>query len=111
MCISLGRSVRWKREGLRGGFDSRQCTISLFSTVSRSVLGAIHPPIQWVPQGFFPRGTGGGGGKVALTLRTPQTPNVRSGQESVDLYIHFPIRLHGAVLNWLRKETNLPFQF
>jgi hypothetical protein len=44
-------------DGLRigvPGFDSRQCTIILFSTASRQILGPRQPPMQWVPGAISP---------------------------------------------------------
>jgi hypothetical protein len=38
-------------------------------------------------------------------------PTSTRDQEYVDVYIHFPIRLHGVVLNWLGRGANLLYLF
>jgi hypothetical protein len=35
----------------------------------------------------------------------------RRGEENVDLYIHFPIRLHGVIFNYSSTGTTLSFTF
>jgi hypothetical protein len=54
-------------------------------------------------RGSFPRG------KVAGAWSRPLTSSWCRGQENVDLYIHSPTHLHGAVLNQLSIGTTLPF--
>jgi hypothetical protein len=39
------------------------------------------------------------GGKAAGSWIWPLTSNKRKSQEYVDLYIHYPIHLHGLVVN------------
>jgi hypothetical protein len=75
----------------------------LFSTSSRLALAPTQPPIQWVLGAFSPRG------KAAREWSWPLTSNYCRGQENVNLYIYFPIRLHGVVLNWLSTGTTSPF--
>jgi hypothetical protein len=36
-------------------------------------------------------------------------PNSVEVKKNMDVFIHFPIRLHGVVLNWLNRGTILPF--
>jgi hypothetical protein len=49
----------------------------------------------------YPMGNGGSlsGGKTARAWRWPLTSIYSRGQENMGLYIHFPIRLHGVMLN------------
>jgi hypothetical protein len=69
----------------------------------RLALGPTHPPIQWVP------------GALSLGVNRPgreadhSSPTSAEVKKNVDLYIHFPIRLHGVVINYLRSGTTLPF--
>jgi hypothetical protein len=59
----------------------------------------------------YPMGTGGSfsGRKATGALSRPLTFNKCRSQEYVDLYVHFPTRLHGVVLNQLRTGTTLPY--
>jgi hypothetical protein len=61
----------------------------------------------------YPKVTGGSfhRGKAVGAWSWPLTSNYCWGQENVDLYIHFPIRLHGVVLNLLSTRKNLPFTY
>jgi hypothetical protein len=54
-------------------------------------------------RGPFP----GGGTGVKLTTRLKLVPRSRI----VYLYVHYPVRLHGEVLNYLRTRTTLLFYF
>jgi hypothetical protein len=79
------------------GLDDRVVGIRvknfLFSTSSRPALGFAQLPIQWV-QGALSPGVKRSGRKADYS------PSPSSEvKENVDLYIHFPIRLHGVVLN------------
>jgi hypothetical protein len=74
--------------------ESRQeFGIFLFTTASRTALGPTHPPIQWVPEALF------------LGVKRPgretdhSPPSSAEIKEWVELYLHFPIRLHGVVLS------------
>jgi hypothetical protein len=80
------------------GFDSRrELGIFLFNTASRTALGPIRPPIQWVA------------GALSLAVKRPwresdhSPPSNAKGKEWVELYLHSPIRLHGVV-----KKVKLP---
>jgi hypothetical protein len=59
-----------------------------------SLLHVVHPT-------SYPMGTMGSypGGKAAGAWSWPLTSSLCWGQENLDLYIHSPICLHGAVLN------------
>jgi hypothetical protein len=48
------------------------------------------------------------GGKAAGAWSWPLTSNQCWGQENVDIYIHFTMRLQGVVLNCLSTGTTLP---
>jgi len=56
-------------------------------------LGPIQPPIQWVP------------GVLSLGLKRPGSeadhspPSNVKVKECVELYLHFPMPVHGVVLN------------
>jgi hypothetical protein len=78
---------RWATDWTIGvlGFDSRQgLGIFLFTTASRTVLGHTQPPIQWVQ------------GALSLAVKRPGREADHS--PGMELYLHSPIRLHGAVL-------------
>jgi hypothetical protein len=75
-------------------FDSRGgLGIIFISTESRSALGPIQPPIQWVS------------GALSLGVKRPgleadhSSPSSAEIKEYVALYLHSPIRLHGVVLS------------
>jgi hypothetical protein len=75
---------------------------SIFSSpLVRPTLGPTHSRSQWDP-GIISRG------KAAGAWSWPLTSNKCRGQENVDLHIHYPIRLHGVVLNQLSTGTILP---
>jgi hypothetical protein len=57
------------------------------------VPGLTQPPIQWVPEALSP------GSEAATAWSWPLTSSYCRGQEYVDLYIHFHIRLHGLLVN------------
>jgi hypothetical protein len=65
----------------------------LFFTSSRQTLGPTQLPSQWVQGSSFP------GVKTAGASSWPFTSKQCRGHENVDLYIHFPISLHGVVLS------------
>jgi hypothetical protein len=84
---SLDSSVvqRWATDWMMGGFDSRQeLGIPLFTTASRSALGPILPPIQWVP------------GALSLGVKRPRReadhspPSSAEVKECVELFLHSP---------------------
>jgi hypothetical protein len=72
----------------------------LFSKSSRPVLGPTQPPIQWVLGVLSP------GVKRPGREADHSPPNWFRSQENVGLYIHYPIRLHGVVLNCLGTGDN-----
>jgi len=75
------------------GFDSRLgLGISLFTTVSRTVLGPTQPPIQWVPGALF------------LEVKRPRLEADHSPPSSAEVknawsYTSTPPILHGMVLS------------
>jgi hypothetical protein len=63
------------------------------TTASRMALGPTQPPLQWVP------------GALSLGVKRPgretdhsPTSNVEV-KECMELYLHYPVRLHGVVLS------------
>jgi hypothetical protein len=87
------------------GFDSwRGLWIFLFTTASRTALGPTQPPIQWVP------------GALSLGIKRPgceadhSPPSNAEVKEWVELYLHFPIRLHGVALS-KSAGTTLTFSY
>jgi hypothetical protein len=91
--VSTGTLLRAGRQGL-----------FLFATASRSALWSIQPPIQWVPENYFP------GDRANGVWIWPLTSIYCRGYECVDIYLHSPdvfmgcwlvkciTRLHGVVL-------------
>jgi hypothetical protein len=81
------------RTGRLRGWSSSPGIVKNFhsSVCSRPALGPTQPPIQMIPGR-------GGGSKAAWAWRWPLTSNYSWGQEDVDLYIRFPIRLNDVVL-------------
>jgi hypothetical protein len=67
--------------------------IFVFATASTPAVGPIQPPIQWVP------------GALSLDVKRPAReanhshPSNAEVKECVELYFHFPIRLHGVALS------------
>jgi hypothetical protein len=59
----------------------------------RTALEPTQPPIQWVP-GALSRGVKRPGREADHS-----SPSSAKVEESVELYFHFPIRRHGAVLS------------
>jgi hypothetical protein len=90
-CIYL---CRYSSYGLahRSSIPSRG-KIVLVSITSRLALRPTQPPIQLVL-----------GAGVKLTTHLHQVPRSRT----VELYLQFPIRHHGVVLNYLSTRTTLP---
>jgi hypothetical protein len=69
------------------GFDSWQGQNTLFSTLSRLVLGPSQPPVQWVL------------GALSAGVMQPGYEADHSPPPSTErLIIHFPICLHGGML-------------
>jgi hypothetical protein len=67
------------------GFDSRRGRgIFLFITVSRTALGPIHPPIQWIPGALLL------GVKQSGREADHSPPSCVEVKECVELYLHFP---------------------
>jgi hypothetical protein len=67
--------------------------IFLFTTAFRTALEPTQPTIQWVP-GALSLG-------VKRTVREAHhsPPSSAEVKECVELYLHFPIHLHGVVLS------------
>jgi hypothetical protein len=67
--------------------------IFLFTTASRTALVPTQPPIQWVP------------GALSLAVKRAgreadhSPPSIAEVKQSVELYLHSPIHLHGVVLS------------
>jgi hypothetical protein len=75
-------------------FDSRWWLgIFLFTTASRTALGLTQSPIQWVP-GVLSLGVKRSGREADHS-----PPSSAEVKECVELYLHSPILLHGAVLS------------
>jgi len=77
------------------GFESRQ-GLEFFTspprTASSPALGPTQPPTHWVP------------GVISLGIKRPgreadRSPPSSSELKYVELYLHFPVRLHGVVLS------------
>jgi hypothetical protein len=77
------------------GLDAQGVVVRV-SVGERFFSSPRRPDRFWGPPLPPPRG---GGGNAAGVWSWPLTSNYFRGQEYVDLYIHFPIRLHGVVLN------------
>jgi hypothetical protein len=76
--------------------------IFLFTTTSGPALGPTQSPIQWVP------------GALSLGVKLPErevdhSPPSSAEVECVELYFHYPIRLHGVVL--IRKAKGLLYLY
>jgi hypothetical protein len=76
------------------GLDSRRgLGIFLFTTTSRTALVPTQPPIQRVPR------------VLSLEVKRPgreadrSPPSSAEVKECVELYLHFPVRLHDMVLS------------
>jgi hypothetical protein len=77
----------------------------LLSIVSRPSLGPIQPPSPWVPRALSP-----GVKRLAHESdhSTLSTAEVKNGE----IYLHSPISLHGAVLNYkIKYRDNFTFTF
>jgi hypothetical protein len=88
------------------GFDARwRLEIFLFTTASRTALEPTEPPIQWVPWA------------LSLGVKRPgretnhSPPSSAEVKECVELYLHYPIRLHGVVLSQQKHRDNFTFTF
>jgi hypothetical protein len=97
MCVSRDSAV-----GIATGYGLDDWEVGVRVPVgSRIFTSSCCPDWLWGPpnllyNGFwdlFP------GGKAAGAWSWPLTSNYCRGQENVDLYIHYPICLHGVVLN------------
>jgi hypothetical protein len=77
-------------------------TATLFSTACRPVPGPIQPPIQWVSGALSPRVK-----RQQKREADHSPPSSSEVKKNVDLYIHSPIRLHGAVLNKAQGQLYL----
>jgi hypothetical protein len=75
----------------RSKVDSPQGKIFLSSTVSRPALGPTQPPIQSVPGAVSP-------GSMRPEREADHLHQMPWSRK-VELYLHFPICLHGIVLN------------
>jgi hypothetical protein len=99
------RYTNWLRTG-----RPRSCSLSpgrvnnfLLSMSFRPALGYTQLPIQWIQGGSFPGGNAAGAWNWWLTSSKCR------GQEKLDLYVHYSIRLHGVVLNLLKRRDNSTF--
>jgi hypothetical protein len=78
----------WLRAGQRDRSSSTGRVKNFHFIHSRTVLGSIQPPIQWVP------------GPFSLGLKPQGREADNSTPTSAEnLYIHFSIRLHSIALN------------
>jgi hypothetical protein len=87
--------MRWATGWTIGvlGFDSRRgLGIFLFATASRTSLGPIQSPIQWV-LGALSLGVKRPGVKLTTHHLVPRSKNVWSYTSTL------PVRLHGVVLS------------
>jgi len=76
------------------GFDSRRgLGIFIFTTASRTALGPTQPHTQLLP------------GSLSLGVKRPgreadhSYPSSVEVEEWMDLYLHFPVCLHGVVFS------------
>jgi hypothetical protein len=97
MLLVKHHSIRESRDssvGIGTGWVSIYCTgrpkFFLFSVTFGPTLGPTQTSIQW---GLFPRGQSDK--VVKLTTHLHQLPKSRM----VELYLHYPVCLHGVVLN------------
>jgi hypothetical protein len=79
--------------------------IFFFTTAFGPALGPTQPPIKWVPSA------------LSLGVKRPgreadHSPPSSAEVKGVELYLHSPIRLYGAVLSYLtgfnRNRSNIP---
>jgi hypothetical protein len=85
--VSIATSLRAGRPD----FDFRkELSLLLFATVD---LLPTQPPIQWVPGALSPRA------KRPGREADHSLPSSAEVKECVELYPHFPIRLHGIVIS------------
>jgi hypothetical protein len=93
LAVGYGLDVR--------GFESRQgLGIFLFATASRPALGPTRPPIQWIPRALSL------GVKCLGREADHSPPSSAEVEECVELYLHSPIRLHGAVFGLKKKHSD-----
>jgi hypothetical protein len=85
-CLRAGRP--------RGGLSSSPGSVKNFFHVVQIGSGAHPASYRLSTRGSFP------GDKANRAWSWPLTSNYWRGQENMDLYIHSPIHLHGAVLNF-----------
>jgi hypothetical protein len=93
----LGYELAVRGIGVRFLAEGR---IFFFSITSRLALGPTQPPIQRVPMAVSLG--------VKRPLREADHVHLVPRLRMVELYLHFPIRLHGAVLNKLSPGITLP---
>jgi hypothetical protein len=101
--VGLANGYRLDDRGVDRSSSPGRLKNFLFSTSSTLTLGSTQLPIQWVPGALSLGGKAAGGVKLYTHLQLV----LRS--RNMDLYIHFPLRLHGVALNWLSTGTTLPY--
>jgi hypothetical protein len=90
---SVGIALGYGLDNRVLGFDSRRGLGIFFTTASTTALGSTQPPIKWI------------WGAIFLGIKRPVREADHSPlssaelKEWVELYIHFPIHLHGVVLS------------
>jgi hypothetical protein len=98
--IATGYGLDERGVGVRVSVGSR-----IFSSPRRPdrALGSTQPPIKWVP------------GVLSLGVKRPgreadhSPPASAEVEENVDLYIHFPTRLHGVVLKLVKHRDKFTY--
>jgi hypothetical protein len=73
------------------------------SEVRVPALGPIQSHIQWVPMPLSP------GVKPWGREADHSPPSNAKVKKLGPIYIHFPIHLHGIMLNWLSNGATLPY--
>jgi hypothetical protein len=82
-------------------FDSQhEQRIYLFFITTRPALGPDQPPVQLAP-GIVSPGVRGQGHEA------DRSPHPMSRLRMMELYLHFPIRIHGVVFTQLGPRINL----